>query len=61
MATTLTELIEQWEFKAGEFQNDQKHYSLRVILACIDDLKDTMQVMEAEEEYKRLRGGEHHG
>ena len=55
MATTLSELIEQWEFKAGEFQNDCKHYSLEVILACIDDLKDTMQVMEAEEEYRRLR------
>ena len=55
MAENLEELMVSWELKRDEFEADQKVYSMLVMDECIEDLRSTMRVMEANEVLRQLR------
>jgi len=47
MASNLKELIEEWEFREGSLEA-WEHHTRDAIEECIEDLKSTMLVMEAD-------------
>jgi hypothetical protein len=46
MASSLKELIEEWQDRAAQKGDDREE---DVLMDCISDLRDTMIVMEAEQ------------
>lgn len=53
MASSLKELIEEWEWLANSadagLSNDEQRIEEKTFNRCIEGLKDTLLVMEAEE------------
>lgn len=52
MASSLEELIEEWELKMAMAETLLWHNAIKM---CLKDLRDTMLVMEAEEVRKEIK------